>query len=142
MCVYTYILISKRSFIKTQRKEVTQSIRGGQYNQRHKLHKFIKSKIENKEKQPKEDIQSNRVLRMNILKSSKFLSRSSKLQAYLSLQIHHITQCRMAFQIIPFLWFPKHPCQAARRLKTDLGMTQYTPNSLNTIDHNSKANGQ
>ena len=62
------------------------------------------------------DIQSNRVLKKNSLKSGVFLLMSSKLQAFLSLQIH---------QIIQFLCSPRRPCQAASKSTTDFGMTKY-----------------
>ena len=104
----------------------------------------IKSYIKGKEIQPIVDIQSNRVLKKNNLVSRMFLLMFSTLRAFLSfsLQIHHITWWRTAFQMIQFLWFPNHPCQAANRSTTDFCVTYYTLNNPNTIDHNSKAIGQ
>lgn len=46
----------------------------------------------NSEEQPTTDIQSNKVLKKNSLMSAKCHSKSSKLRAFWSLQIHHFKQ--------------------------------------------------
>ena len=58
------------------------------------------NQITNRNKQwlPTADIKSNKVLEKNNFSSGKFLSKSSKLQLFLSHQIHHIEQWGTAFK--------------------------------------------
>ena len=63
-------------------------------NQLQKLHKSSKSIIENKERFLMADSQSKKVLKKNNLRSGIELSVHSKLPLFLSLQMHHIKQCK------------------------------------------------
>ena len=69
-------------------------------NQVHKVQKSMKSWIGEKERKPNIVTQSRRVLRKKSLRSETNLSKSSKCQLFLSLQIHHIKQFCTAIQIV------------------------------------------
>ena len=91
------------------------------------------------EKNPKELTHSYKVWKNSNLRSTIDRSQASKWQAFLSLQRHHITQCRTILQTTKFQVSPSWTCQPAQRCSTWLGITQHIPNKPNTIDHNSQA---
>ena len=73
------------------------------------------------------------------LRSATNLSKSSKCQLFISLQMHHIKQWGIAIQIAEFRCLPNFPCQQANRSTTVFDITQWMPNRVNTIDHKSKS---
>ena len=93
-------------------------------NQVHKVQKSMKSWTEEKERKPDTVTQSRRVLRKKSLRSETDLSKSSKCQLFLSLQMHHIKQWGIAIQIAEFRCLPNFPCQQANRSTTVFGITQ------------------
>ena len=71
-----------------------------------------------------------------------FRSQPSKVLSFLSLHIHHSTQCGIAFQRTQFLCLPNLPCQHAKTSTILLGITQCIPNKLKTIVQSSLAKAQ
>ena len=86
-----------------------------------------------------DDNQSNEVLKKNNLRTSIEFSVSSKLLLFISLQMNHIKQGGMIIQIWLFRWRTHRPYKQAKSSKTDFGITQWSPNKPNIMDHKSKA---
>ena len=89
-----------------------------------------------KENKPEIDIHSNRVRRNKVFKPKIFLSLSSNVRSFLSLQMHHIKQWGIAFQISMFQCQPNPPCQQANKSTTRLGITQWILNKAKITSHN------
>ena len=88
------------------------------------------------------DIQSNKVRKKHIFKAKTFCSQSSKVLAFLSLQIHHTIQWGIAFQISICQWRPSLHCQQSNKSTTRFGITQCMPNKVKTVSHISLATVQ
>ena len=123
---------------KKERHPSTQGVCRGVTYQIQKLHKSSKSKIEEKGWFLYTENQSNKVLKNRSLRLDIECSLSSKHLLFLSFQIHHVKQWGTTIHISPLRWRPNRPCQQARSLTTDIGITQQTPNKPKTISHNSR----
>ena len=118
-CMLSIILLH---WYQIETPKYTGSIQGWT-NQKRTLQKSSKFKIEEKGWFLHTENQSNKVWKNRSLRSGMERSMSSKHLLFLSFQIHHIKQRGMAFQISPLRWRPKWPCQQAKSLTTDIGMT-------------------
>lgn len=93
-----------------------------------------------KENIPGAVIHSGSVFIKRAFSSNMFCSLPSNLLVFLSLQIHHIKQWVIAFQISMHWWCSKWCCQQSNKSTTLLGITHWIPKRVKTISHNSLAN--
>jgi len=98
-----------------------------------------------KEKNKEENERQHSNLKSHEGKSFKIkdsCSYPSKLLEFSSCQRHHKIQWGTAFQKAMFLCLLKEPCQAVNISRALFGITYWSPNKQNAIDHKSKAIGQ
>ena len=95
-----------------------------------------------KEISPMADIHSNRVLRISNFKSSSYRSQSSKVLAFLFLQIHPPQTMWHGPPNLPMLMSTQLTLPTSQEINHHWGITQFIPNKLKITTHISLATGQ